>query len=76
MKRNTSNKKELVKYRMERARITLDDARKLFSQDSSPASVVNRAYYSMFYAALALLATVGSKLRNIRVCWLCSINIL
>ncbi len=37
MKRNTSNKKELVGYRMERARATLDDARKLFSTDSTPA---------------------------------------
>ena len=62
MKRNLSNKNELVQYRMERARATLKDARNLFSQDdSSPASIVNRAYYSMFYAALALLATVGQQ---------------
>lgn len=46
---------------MERARATLEDARKLFSLNSTPASVVNRAYYSMFYAALALLATVGQQ---------------
>ena len=61
MKRKVSNTQELVQYRMERARITFKDARSLFSQESSPASVVNRAYYSMFYAALALLATVGQQ---------------
>ena len=61
MKRDLSNKNELVQYRMERARATLNDARNLFSQDSTPASVVNRAYYSMFYSALALLATVGQQ---------------
>ena len=35
--------------------------RNLFSQDGTPASIVNRAYYSMFYAALALLAIVGQQ---------------
>jgi uncharacterized protein (UPF0332 family) len=61
MKRDISNQKDLVQYRMERARATLKDAHNLFSQDSTPASIVNRAYYSMFYAALALLATVGQQ---------------
>lgn len=46
---------------MERARATLQDARNLISQNSSPASTVNRAYYSMFYATLAMLATIGQK---------------
>ena len=40
---------------MERARETLDDARALFEQNRTPASIVNRAYYAMFYAVLALL---------------------
>ena len=61
MKRDDSGKIELVQYRMERARATLKDAQNLFSQAGTPASVVNRAYYSMFYAALALLATVGQQ---------------
>ncbi|MCJ7434385.1 MAG: HEPN domain-containing protein [Anaerolineales bacterium] len=56
-----SNKEALVQYRMERAYETLKDARALFEQDRTPASVVNRAYYSMFYAALALLATIGQE---------------
>lgn len=61
MKLGLSNKKELVRYRMVRARTTLKDAHNLFSQDGSPASIVNRVYYSMFYAALALLATIGQQ---------------
>jgi len=60
MKRDTTQQ-ELVKYRIERARATLKDGVSLFMQDGTPASVVNRAYYSMFYAALALLATVGQQ---------------
>lgn len=56
-----SNKKALVQYRMERAHETLDDARALFERDRTPASIVNRAYYAMFYAALALLATIGQE---------------
>ena len=61
MSRDLSNKRELANYRMERARATLQDARNLISQSSSPASTVNRAYYSMFYATLAILATIGQK---------------
>jgi hypothetical protein len=56
-----SNKVALIQYRMERAHETLEDARALFEQNRTPASIVNRAYYSMFYAALALLATIGQE---------------
>ncbi len=35
----------------------LRDARLLKENDGSPISIVNRAYYSVFYAALALLVT-------------------
>jgi len=50
----------LIAYRTERARETLRDAELLFEQGGSPASVVNRAYYGMFYAVLALLITVDA----------------
>ncbi len=56
-----SNKKALIQYRMEKADKTLNDARALFKQDGTPSSIVNRAYYSMFYAALAILATVEQE---------------
>ena len=50
-------KKDLIQYRLDRARESLRDAEILFANDGSPVSVVNRAYYSIFYAALALLVT-------------------
>ena len=61
MKESFPNKKALIQYRMERARETLEDARALFEQNRTPASIVNRSYYSMFYAALAMLATIGQE---------------
>lgn len=64
MKDGKIDKKGLAQYRMERARETLRDARSLFEQRGSPASIVNRAYYSMFYAALALLSTIGKETRK------------
>ncbi len=49
----------LVKYRLEQAQTALDDGRFLMEGGRSPQSIVNRAYYAMFYAANALLATQG-----------------
>lgn len=53
--------KELIQYRMERARETLNTAQLLLNQNADTASIVNRAYYAMFYAALAILATIGKE---------------
>ncbi|MBL8050471.1 MAG: HEPN domain-containing protein [Anaerolineales bacterium] len=50
-------KKDLIKYRLERANESLQDAKILDENEGSPTSIVNRAYYSIFYAALALLVT-------------------
>jgi len=52
------DKKSLIQYRLDRAHESLEDARLILAQRRSYASVVNRAYYAMFYAALALLITV------------------
>jgi uncharacterized protein (UPF0332 family) len=52
-------KKDLIQYRLECARDALNDAHILRENGGSPASIVNRAYYSVFYAALALLVTVN-----------------
>lgn len=57
MKREKSYQKDLVQYRLELAQEMLRDARLLKENDGSPISIVNRAYYSVFYAALALLVT-------------------
>ena len=47
---------DLLRYRMEQAQETLREAEILFSEDAWRGTV-NRAYYAMFYALLALLAT-------------------
>jgi len=49
----------LTQYRLEQARTALNDARFLLEGCRSPQSIVNRAYYAMFYAALALLQKIG-----------------
>jgi uncharacterized protein (UPF0332 family) len=45
----------LAKYRLEEAKECIDEAEYLFSGNKSPRSVMNRAYYGMFYAVLALI---------------------
>jgi uncharacterized protein (UPF0332 family) len=49
-----TDKQTLFHYRLRQAEETLSDAEKMLEQNISPRSVVNRAYYSMFYALLAL----------------------
>jgi uncharacterized protein (UPF0332 family) len=44
----------LIRYRMELAEDTLRDARRLREVGASGNSIVNRSYYTMFYAVLAL----------------------
>jgi uncharacterized protein (UPF0332 family) len=50
-----ADKKALAAYRLQQATESLDEARFLLSGQKSPRSIVNRAYYAMFYAILALL---------------------
>lgn len=49
----------LVNYRLEQAQVALDDAEYLIEGERSPQSIVNRSYYAMFYAALALLQNIS-----------------
>ena len=49
----------LIRYRLEQAQTVLEDAQFLLEGDRSPQSIVNRAYYAMFYAVLALLQKIG-----------------
>lgn len=54
----------LRRYRLDQAETALADARLLRTHNGSHLGVVNRAYYAMFYAVLALLQdrpTVPSK---------------
>ena len=49
----------LVRYRLDQAQEALQDARLLHGAGRSSLSVVNRSYYAMFYAVLALLQRIS-----------------
>ena len=53
----TSNEKKilLAQYRLQQANETYDEAVYLFAGNKNPRSIINRLYYSMFYAVLAIL---------------------
>ncbi len=51
-------REQLVRYRMNQAFEVLEAARELGRTGKSPRSIINRAYYAMFYATPAVLATI------------------
>ncbi len=48
-------KRELAIYRLRQADESVDEAEFLFRGKKTPRGIINRAYYAMFYATLALL---------------------
>lgn len=56
----TGSKKDLIKYRIERAWDTLDDAT-ILANKSKWNSTINRLYYSVYYAVMALLLNYDLK---------------
>jgi uncharacterized protein (UPF0332 family) len=52
----TPAKQELIRYRLNRARDALEEAKILLREDKI-SGAMSRTYYAMFYATLALLAT-------------------
>jgi uncharacterized protein len=56
---NSGDVRILVEYRMAEARTALADAEFLATSNRSSQSIVNRAYYAMFYAVLALAQLRG-----------------
>jgi uncharacterized protein (UPF0332 family) len=56
------DKEMLFQYRWTCALETIDDADKLMSAGASARSIVNRAYYAMFYAILALFIKKDIKI--------------
>ena len=50
-----SKMRELALDRLQQSEESLEEAEYLFDGNKSPRSVINRAYYAMFYAILALL---------------------
>lgn len=50
-----SNMRELALNRLQQAEESVEEAEYLFDGNKSPRSIINRAYYAMFYAVLAVL---------------------
>jgi uncharacterized protein (UPF0332 family) len=48
-------KADLSRYRIRQAEESIDEANYLLAGKKSPRSIINRSYYAMFYAVLALL---------------------
>ena len=59
-----TDKETLMTYRLREADETLADAEILLEGNSSPRSIVNRAYYAMFYAVLALFIRFDTPVRT------------
>lgn len=51
-------KRILINYRIEQAEEAIKDTEILLNEGGSPGSIINRAYYAMFYAVLALLVRI------------------
>lgn len=49
-----TDRETIFSYRMTQAEETLAEAVKMQNADFSPRSIINRSYYAMFYAVLAL----------------------
>ncbi len=54
----------LIRHRLDQAEESLMDAKVLLDGDRSPRSIINRSYYAMFYAVLALLQKIGKVPRK------------
>jgi len=61
----TAERQDLIAYRLERARQTLEEAEALLQMGHANA-YVNRLYYACFYAVLALLLTRNISARKHR----------
>lgn len=61
-----TDRETLFKYRLNEAEETLADTRKMLDSGVSPRSVVNRAYYAMFYAVHALIIYENVELKSSR----------
>ena len=59
-----TDRETLLRYRIKQAEETLADAEAMAKGELSPRSIVNRAYYSMFYAVLGLFLKTNVTLKT------------
>lgn len=70
-----TDKQTLFKYRLNQAEETLSDAERMLQDNLSPRSIINRAYYSMFYTLLALFLKADIALKTSKHAGVISIRI-
>ena len=54
----------MLAYRLKEAEETLADAKTLQENQGSPRTIINRAYYAMFYAVLAVFVREETTVRS------------
>lgn len=59
-----TDRETLYLYRLRQAEETLSDAEKMLEENFSSRSIINRAYYTMFYAVLALFLKTGVNIKT------------
>jgi len=59
-----TDRETLIRYRIQQAEETLADAEAMTKAKLSPRSVINRAYYAMFYAILGLFLKTNVTLKT------------
>lgn len=59
-----TNTEALLAYRLKQAEETLAEARKMVVEGFSPGSIINRAYYALFYLVLALFLKTGVSVKS------------
>ena len=62
-----TDRETLIRYRIKQAEETLADAEAMRAGAFSRRSIVNRAYYSMFYALLGLLLETNTILKTLSI---------
>lgn len=59
-----NDREDLFLYRITQSEETLSEAEKMLQENFTPRSIINRAYYSMFYAVLALFLKAGVNVKT------------
>jgi len=59
-----TDRETLLQYRMQQAEETMADAEAMAKAKLSPRSIINRAYYAMFYAVLGLFLKTNVTLKT------------
>ena len=59
-----TDKQTLLAYRLKQSEETLSDAEKMMENRLSPRSIINRAYYAVFYSILALFLSKNINIKT------------